>query len=74
MISAVAREIKDREVAFISMRRTFLASLLARSTHAPRAVGVFENGVLRDQPALDPVVTMAPPTRPRPCTCATWAR
>jgi glutaconate CoA-transferase subunit B len=38
-----------------------LAFLLAKSTHAPGAVGVFENGVLRDQPAMGPIVTMGDP-------------
>ncbi|MFH1033499.1 MAG: CoA-transferase [Pseudomonadota bacterium] len=61
MVSAAAREIRDGEVVFVGMRLPLLAFLLAKSTHAPRAVGVFENGVLRDQPALGPIITMGDP-------------
>ncbi len=61
MVSAAAREIRDGEVVFVGMRLPLLAFLLAKSTHAPRAVGVFENGVLRDQPAMAPIVTMGDP-------------
>jgi glutaconate CoA-transferase subunit B len=61
MVCAAAHEIKDGEVVFVGMRLPLLAFLLAKSTHAPRAVGVFENGVLRDQPALGPIITMGDP-------------
>jgi glutaconate CoA-transferase subunit B len=58
MVAAAAREIADREVVFVGMRLPLLAFLLAKSTHAPRAVGVFENGVIRDRPAPGPFITM----------------
>ncbi len=61
MIFRAAREIRDRELVFVGMRLPLLAYLLARSTHAPRAVGLFENGVLRDQPAAEPLITMSDP-------------
>ncbi|MEW6487068.1 MAG: CoA-transferase [Thermodesulfobacteriota bacterium] len=61
MIAAAAREIRDRELVFVGMRLPLLAFLLARSTHAPRAVGLFENGVLRDTPAAAPLITMSDP-------------
>jgi glutaconate CoA-transferase, subunit B len=61
MISRAAREIRDRELVFVGMRLPLLAFLLARSTHAPRAVGLFENGVLRDTPAAAPLITMSDP-------------
>ncbi len=58
MVTAAAREIRDGEVVFVGMRLPLLAFLLAKCTHAPRAVGVFENGVIRDQPAPAPFITM----------------
>ncbi len=61
MIARAAREIRDRDLVFVGMRLPLLAFLLARSTHAPRAVGLFENGVLRDAPAADPLITMSDP-------------
>ena len=59
MVAAAAREIRDGEVVFVGMRLPLLAFCLARSTHAPRAVGLFENGIVRDSPALGFLVTMS---------------
>lgn len=59
MVAAAAREIRDGEVVFVGMRLPLLAFCLARSTHAPRAVGLFENGVVRDSPARGFLVTMS---------------
>jgi len=59
MVAAAAREIRDGEVVFVGMRLPLLAFCLARSTHAPTAVGLFENGVIRDSPALAFLVTMS---------------
>lgn len=59
MVAAAAREIRDGEVVFVGMRLPLLAFCLARSTHAPTAVGLFENGVIRDSPALSFLVTMS---------------
>jgi glutaconate CoA-transferase subunit B len=61
MVTAAAREIADGEVVFVGMRLPLLAFMLAKHTHAPNAVGVFENGVLRDQPAEGPIITMGDP-------------
>lgn len=49
MVVAAAREICDGEVVFVGMRLPLLAFALAKSTHAPRAVGLFENGLVRDR-------------------------
>jgi len=68
MIARAAREIQDRELVFVGMRLPLLAFLLARCTHAPRAVGLFENGVLRDSPATDPLITMSDPPNIRQAT------
>ncbi len=59
MVAAAAREIQDGEVVFVGMRLPLLAFCLARSTHAPTAVGLFENGVVRDSAALAFLVTMS---------------
>jgi glutaconate CoA-transferase subunit B len=59
MVAAAAREIRDGEIVFVGMRLPLLAFCLARSTHAPTAVGLFENGVVRDSPALEFLVTMS---------------
>ncbi|MFZ5586553.1 MAG: CoA-transferase subunit beta [Thermodesulfobacteriota bacterium] len=61
MVSAAAREIADGEVVFVGMRLPLLAFLLAKETHAPQAVGVFENGVIRDRAAAGPIITMGDP-------------
>jgi glutaconate CoA-transferase subunit B len=65
MIVRAAQEIRDRELVFVGMRLPLLAFLLARSTHAPRAAGLFENGVLRDSPAAAPLITMSDPPNVR---------
>ncbi len=61
MVTAAAREIRDGEVVFVGMRLPLLAFLLAQATHAPNAIGVFENGVIRDAPATGPIITMGDP-------------
>ncbi len=58
MVTAAAREIADGEVVFVGMRLPLLGFLLAKSTHAPRAVGVYELGIVRDTPAPEPLMTM----------------
>jgi glutaconate CoA-transferase subunit B len=58
MVAAAARRIGDDDVVFVGMRLPLLSFLLAKSTHAPAAVGVFENGVIRNDPAPAPFVTM----------------
>lgn len=58
MICAAAREIADGEVVFVGMRLPLLGFLLARATHAPRAVGVYELGIVRGEPAPAPILTM----------------
>jgi glutaconate CoA-transferase, subunit B len=61
MVACAAREIRDGDVVFVGMRLPLLAFALAVSTHAPGAVGAFENGVLRDTPPRGPVITMSDP-------------
>jgi len=61
MIAAAAREIHDGEVVFVGMRLPLVAFAVAKKLHAPTAVGIFENGVLRDRSAVQPIVTMSDP-------------
>ncbi len=58
MITAAAREIVDGEVVFVGMRLPLLGFLLAKSTHAPGAIGVYELGIVRDAVAAEPILTM----------------
>jgi glutaconate CoA-transferase subunit B len=61
MVAAAAREIKDGEIAFIGMRLPLIAFVVAKRTHAPNAVGLFENGVVRTTPSPELIYTMADP-------------
>jgi glutaconate CoA-transferase subunit B len=70
MIIAAAREIHDGEVVIVGMRLPLMAFAVAHATHAPNAVGLFECGLAREEPAADVLVTMAdPPNQFR----AAWA-
>ena len=61
MVAAAAREIRDGDKVFVGMRLPLLGFAVAKETHAPTAVGIFENGVIRDWPALEPIFTMSDP-------------
>jgi glutaconate CoA-transferase subunit B len=61
MVAAASREIRDGELVFVGMRLPMLAFLVARRTHAPHAVGLFENGVVRETPSLELLYTMGDP-------------
>ena len=61
MVVAAAREIKDGEVVFVGMRLPLIAFVVAKKTHAPNAVGLFENGIIRTSPAPELIYTMADP-------------
>ncbi len=58
MVAAAAREIADGEIVFVGMRLPLLGFLVAKSAHAPAAVGLYELGILRDAPAPAPILTM----------------
>jgi glutaconate CoA-transferase subunit B len=58
MVAAAAREIADGEIVFVGMRLPLLGFLLAKATHAPNAVGVYELGVVRNVMAPEPILTM----------------
>lgn len=58
MVTAAAREIADGEIVFVGMRLPLLGFLLAKSTHAPTAIGIYELGIVRDTLAPAPILTM----------------
>jgi glutaconate CoA-transferase subunit B len=61
MVAAAAREIHDGELVFVGMRLPMIAFAVAKRTHAPAALGLFENGVIRDTPASELLYTMGDP-------------
>jgi glutaconate CoA-transferase subunit B len=70
MVAAAAREIHDGDKVFVGMRLPLLGFAVAKETHAPNAVGIFENGVIRDWPALESIFTMSdPPNVARALCC-----
>lgn len=60
-VCAAAREIADGEVVFVGMRLPMLAFCVAKELHAPRAVGYFECGIVRETPPAEMLYTMADP-------------
>lgn len=61
MVAAAGREIHDSEIVFVGMRLPLLAFAVAKRTHAPSAIGLFENGIIRETPARELLYTMADP-------------
>jgi glutaconate CoA-transferase subunit B len=71
MVVAAAREIRDGELVFVGMRLPLLAFMVAKRTHAPHAVALFENGVIRENAAPEMLYTMGDPPNLREATqCA----
>jgi glutaconate CoA-transferase subunit B len=70
MVVAAAHEIHDGEVVFTGMRLPLIAFALAKQTHAPRAISLFECGLMRDTPAPELLYTMGDPPN---ITGALWA-
>lgn len=71
MVVAAARAIRDGEIVFAGMRLPLLGFAVAKATHAPHAVGLFENGLIREVPAAGSVVTMGDTPNQRDATLAT---
>lgn len=61
MVAQAAREIRDGERVFVGMRLPLIAFVLAKRTHAPNAVGLFELGIVRDEPSPKLLYTMGDP-------------
>ena len=71
MVIAAGREIRDGDVVFVGMRLPLVAFAFAKRTHAPGAIGLFENGIVRDQPAAGMLLTMSDtPNVPGAIWCA----
>ena len=61
MVAVASREIHDGDLVFVGMRLPILAYAAARNAHAPSARGLFEVGLMRDQPAAAFLGTMGDP-------------
>jgi glutaconate CoA-transferase subunit B len=70
MVAAAAREIRDGETVFVGMRLPLIAFMLAKQTHAPSAIGLFEAGLVREEATPELLYTMADPPN---ISGATWA-
>src|SRR5207248_7125661 len=70
MVAVASREIRDGELVIGGMRLPILAYAVARNAHAPNARGLFEVGLMRDQPASEFPGTMGDPPN---VTGALWA-
>jgi glutaconate CoA-transferase subunit B len=70
MVAVASREIQDGDLVFVGMRLPILAYAVARNAHAPSARGLFEVGLMRDQPAAAFLGTMGDPPN---VTGALWA-
>ncbi|HLZ64476.1 MAG TPA: CoA-transferase [Ktedonosporobacter sp.] len=69
MVVCAARQIRDGENVFVGMRLPLLAFALAKHTHAPHCIGLFETGTIRDTPASQLLYTMGDPAN---ITDALW--
>src|SRR5438105_1191905 len=69
MVVCAARQIRDDERVFVGMRMPLLAFALAKNTHAPNCIGLFETGTIRDTPSPQLLYTMGDPAN---ITGALW--
>src|ERR1700730_18585592 len=67
-VVAAAREIADGDLVFVGMRLPMFAFLVARRTHAPRAIALYESGILGQTPAAEFLYTMGDPGNLRGAT------
>lgn len=58
MVVCAARQIRDGENVFVGMRLPIIAFALAKRTHAPHSIGLFETGIIRDEPSSELLYTM----------------
>jgi glutaconate CoA-transferase subunit B len=61
MVLRAAREIEEGETVFVGTRLPLLAYLVAKATHAPNAVALYENGLIREAAARELLFTMGDP-------------
>ena len=60
MVVAAARQLRDGQVIFVGIGLPFLAAILAKRTHAPRALLLCESGVVDADPARLPLSVADP--------------
>ena len=70
MVLRAAREIREGETVFVGTRLPLLAYLVAKATHAKRAVALYENGLIREEAARELLFTMGDPPNIKDATCA----
>ena len=58
MVVCASRQIRDGEHVFVGMRLPLIAFALAKQTHAPNCIGLFEGGIVRDVPSTELLYTM----------------
>ena len=61
MVLRAAREIQEGETVFVGTRLPLLAYLVAKEVHAPGAVALYENGLIREEAARELLFTMGDP-------------
>lgn len=71
MVLRAAREVKDGETVFVGTRLPLLAYLVAKATHAPGAIALYENGLIREEAARELLFTMGDPPNILGATCST---
>jgi glutaconate CoA-transferase, subunit B len=71
MVLRAAREIQEGESVFVGTRLPLLAYLVAKALHAPSAVAIYENGLIREEAARELLFTMGDPPNILDATCAT---
>ena len=60
MVVAAARQLRDGQIIFVGIGLPFLAAILAKRTHAPRALLLCESGVVDADPARLPLSVADP--------------
>src|SRR5215470_18069680 len=58
MVVCAAHQIHDGENVFVGMRLPLIAFALAKRTHAPNCIGLFETGIVRHIPSPELLYTM----------------
>lgn len=71
LVLRAAREIHEGETVFVGTRLPLLAYLVAKATHAPTAIALYENGLIREEAARELLFTMGDPPNILGATSAT---
>jgi glutaconate CoA-transferase subunit B len=65
MVVAAARQIRDGQTVNVGMRLPLIAFAVAKKTHAPNAIGMFDAGIVRTAPIDQAFFTMCDPVNVR---------